>query len=646
LPDRNGTIAALIVSSDKTTLSYMSGGQMAYPVYVTLGNIDKSVRRKGSEGATVLLGYLPVEKFEDVPSKDERERLTGELIHRAMEVLLEPLRKASQEGVEIWCADGRLRRVFPMMAAFVGDWPEQCLMACVEQGSCPVCRTGWTGRGDYDPKAMRTRVETLEAIAEYNDTNDRGVLDPLRLKPWWPWWASLRHVHINSAIAPDLLHQLHQGVFKSHMLPWLGRLIGESKVDQRFMSMTAAEGMTHFGKGVTGIQQWTGRESKEMMKQFLPLVAGTVDGSLSALVRAGLDFMYRAHAASMTEDDIQDLKESMVEFHELKYSVLSDKTFTDPERFDHIPKLHMITHYPVQIPELGTPDGYNTEVPERSHIPNAKEPWRASNRVNPWHQMIKWMQRREALRLHRRAMDTYYGLKDSARSKRHLDDTDDDDDDDEDEDDEDELEAEDEGPLAEIEATVTAAAGDDSERDRTEGVHRDVEAEGQLEGGERLDEEDNSSEAEPDPIVYPDPTLRIAVRPTKLRAPGAELVQAYGATDLIPALVTCLRKCFDIRPRSYALTLYDSFNVWHRFHLNHLPLPFAPLEPPRRDVVRAKPPVLTATGVVKTPGVFDTALFIHDTTLFGLRRKSSYAFSSRFALSSSSYLMFAYILHW
>jgi uncharacterized protein (DUF697 family) len=400
------------------------------------------------------------------------------------------------------------------------------------------------------------------------------------------------------------------------------------------MLMTPAEGMTHFGKGVTGIQQWTGRKSKEMMKQFLPLVAGTVDGSLSALVRVGLDFIYRAHAASMTEDDIQDLKEAMEEFHELKYSVINEKNFTNANRFDHIPKIHMMTHYPEQVQELGTPDGYNTEVPERSHIPNAKEPWRVSNRVNPWQQMIKWMQRREALRLHRRAMDAYFGKDNSAREKKDIDDTDDDD---EDEDDEDEDDAEDEGPLAEVEATVTAAAGDGPEAGNDEGGHRGVDVEGQLEGeqlGERLEE--GETDTEPDPIVYPGPTRRIAARPTRFRVPGAELVEVYGATDLIPALATCLRKCFDIRPRSYSLALFDLFNVWHRFHLNHTPLPFAPLEPPCRDVVRAKPPLLTATGVVKTPGVFDTTLFVHDRTLFGLRRKRSSAFPlvtcSRFTL--------------
>jgi hypothetical protein len=75
-------------------------------------------------------------------------------------------------------------------------------------------------------------METLEALSEYNETNNLGVLGPLRIKPWWPWWAGHRLVHINSAIAPDLLHQLHQGVFKSHILPWLGRLIGTNKVDQ------------------------------------------------------------------------------------------------------------------------------------------------------------------------------------------------------------------------------------------------------------------------------------------------------------------------------------------------------------------------------------------------------------------------------
>jgi hypothetical protein len=87
----------------------MSGSQMGYPVYVTLGHIGKSVKRKSSEDTMVLLGCLVVDKFEGIPLKEARERLTGELVHCAMDVLLEPLREASAQGVEIWCADGGLR---------------------------------------------------------------------------------------------------------------------------------------------------------------------------------------------------------------------------------------------------------------------------------------------------------------------------------------------------------------------------------------------------------------------------------------------------------------------------------------------------------------------------------------------------------
>jgi molybdopterin biosynthesis enzyme len=72
--------------------------------------------------------------------------------------------------------------------------------------------------------------------------------------------------------------------------------------------------MTHFGKGVSGVHQWTSCESKEMTEQFLPLVAGTVDSNLLALTQAVLDFMYRVHTMSLSEDNVQDLHQAMEEF--------------------------------------------------------------------------------------------------------------------------------------------------------------------------------------------------------------------------------------------------------------------------------------------------------------------------------------------
>lgn len=78
------------------------------------------------------------------------------------------------------------------------------------------------------------------------------------------------------------------------------------------------------------------------------------------------------------------------------------------------------------------------------------------------------------------------------------------------------------------------------------------------------------------------------------------------------------------RLRVPVLSSHHLFNVWHRFALFHVSLPFAPDEPPRRDVVRARPATRNAYGVVARPAVFDTVLYrdptSSDTSGHGLHR--------------------------
>ena len=81
------TIAPVILASDKTTLSRMSGDKPAWPVYPTLGNTDKAVRRRPSLHATVLLEYLLVPKLECFSGK--RRSLEGaRLFHASMRAML------------------------------------------------------------------------------------------------------------------------------------------------------------------------------------------------------------------------------------------------------------------------------------------------------------------------------------------------------------------------------------------------------------------------------------------------------------------------------------------------------------------------------------------------------------------------------
>ena len=571
----------------------MAGGQQAYPVYITIGNISKAIRHKASKRATVILGYLPVDSFKDVTEKALRTKLRGEVLHRSMEAIIEPLKAASRHGVPMWCADNRLRRVYPILAGFVGDWPEQNDVSCTVRSGCPICRQGFHGQGSGKMDARpRNQEETAAAFRAYAKSNNMADLRQLNLKPWIPFWADLPHVNFPSCITPDILHQLHKGIFKNYVAEWTEEILGQEVLDERFMAMPQAKNLRSFKNGITSVQQWTGRETKEMAKQYLPIVADdpAVPNDFVKMVRPLFDFLYLAERAQLAEGELEEMDKALRTFHSLKKVLVELGLMDELGKFDYIPKFHMLGHYTHSIRELGTPDGYNTESPKHLHIVYAKQPWRASNRRKANKQIIKYVQRLEAIRIHRAYIDEYFG-----EFPR--------------------LQLEGDGEFYDDDGDG-GGGGDGGEDDNDDDGAEDGE-DGDP-GEERM--EIGAAEEEHGFGAYPSPTLRMAVQPTRRRLTGQHLIDTYGATDLIRSLTQFL-KPFP-RENSFKPVIFpsDSFDVWHKLTLDHQLVPFAPNEPPHQDVIRIRLSDTKQYGR-QVPGLFDTAMFLYRPQATGLSRK-------------------------
>ncbi|KAH9980447.1 hypothetical protein BJV77DRAFT_1062620 [Russula vinacea] len=381
-------------SGSRKYKNFMSGDwaweEAFYPLYLSIGSIHNNIRRAHC-GGIALVAILTIPKTDKAHANDTKFRkFRRQIFHSSLSKILETLEPGMETPEIVRCADGHFRQAIYSLAAYIADYPEQALLACVVQG-CTAKNTNLDGEG-----GRRSREHT------------EMIVSTLELGPLWVGYGLVRDIvvypNIHKQIAPDLLHQLIKGVFKDHLVTWVGDYLvatyGPAQsnpilddIDRRIAVAPPFSELRRFPQG-RGFTQWTGDDSKALMKVYLPAIEGYVPRDILRAFRAFLEFCYIARRNVISEQTLTELRDALERFH--RYRDIFEVLGIRPDGFA-LPQQHSMTHYFSLIWAFGAPNGLCSSITESMHIRAIKKPWRRSNRYKPLGQMLLTNQRLDKL---------------------------------------------------------------------------------------------------------------------------------------------------------------------------------------------------------------------------------------------------------
>ncbi|KAG0640986.1 hypothetical protein HOY80DRAFT_859151, partial [Tuber brumale] len=337
LPE-GATLVPIICSSDVKFLTNISGDKKAWPIYLTIGNILSKTRNKSSKHAIVLLALLPVpSKMLGVASRDSRQRLVNnEILCELIEAIFIPIGEVAEVGIEIECADGKVRQYFPRLAAWIADHLENVTLHGIQQNQCAICETTPDQFGSYTghSAAMRDYKNYQILFAEYsNVSSDAGedlINRGFKLRPGVFW--GLPDVHQAHLPKLDILHVVYLGIFGTHLMKWIIGFLKKYKRLQAFdavgKNLPAYPGYSPPNKEYSRVSQWTGKEMRNLVRVLLPCFTAAlrrpstteplVFTKALTCVRSIIDFKRIAQYPSHTEEMIQYLEQYLEPFHDHK----------------------------------------------------------------------------------------------------------------------------------------------------------------------------------------------------------------------------------------------------------------------------------------------------------------------------------------
>lgn len=368
------------------------------------------VRMKSSNHPFLLLALLPCPKFLYTP-KTMRGPLENRVLHHCLDIVCHPLKIAAQLGYMMSDPHGYNHTCYTPLAVYIADTPEAAMLACVAGLTSHMTMASYKQFGDSFRHEPRTGSTTLAQIQELI-----GVVDPWDIRayhkealhrfrlsathlPVWRDWVLSDPTHF---LPPEVLHHWHK-FFYDHDVQWCINLLGDAEINFRFHLLQPRTGFRHFGEGIAGLKQSTGREHRDIQRYIISVITGIAPRPFLIALRALMDFRYLAQSKTLDDTTLTKISAALAEFHEHKHAILDARVRlggkNKPINNFEIPKLEMMHSVTSSTRLIGPLIQWSADATEHCNITEIKVPARASNNKNHDTQICRHLDRSEKCRL-------------------------------------------------------------------------------------------------------------------------------------------------------------------------------------------------------------------------------------------------------
>jgi len=174
-------------------------------------------------------------------------------------------------SLEWHCADGFQQQCYPLLAAWVRDYPEQVMVAQVFYGSYPMCeipKGAPMGHSSFRPLDISRDQHIYSELLEDNHID---ALHTLGVHPICNQFWQYPLCNVYRLWQPDELHQLLLGSVKD-LLHWLLKYLKarhiKDQFDNRFTAVPRFPGLQHFTKPFDALKSgtWQGKEIRGLIR--------------------------------------------------------------------------------------------------------------------------------------------------------------------------------------------------------------------------------------------------------------------------------------------------------------------------------------------------------------------------------------------